>query len=256
MTVVARAIDTDEARRDLRENGFHVVKNLVPREVVQTILDEMEPPQNDPLDRTARQSRGLKPHLANENIWGILSSPALTAALREILEDEPACIQSMYYFKPPGSSGLGLHRDKQYIRVEPGNTLAVWIAVDPARQENGCLIVVPGSHSQEVEHRPEQQSPFDGDRRVFTDIHMRVPEGMSSIPVELDPGDAILFGGHLIHGSLPNTTSSSFRRSLVGHYVRRDTTGVSKRHHPILDSSGQTITDIAELDDPTFEAAG
>ncbi|PWK80672.1 ectoine hydroxylase-related dioxygenase (phytanoyl-CoA dioxygenase family) [Lentzea atacamensis] len=255
MTAAARAIDTDEARRELDKNGFFVVKNLVSAEVVQAILKEMEPPQDQVLDRTTRQSRGLKPHLANANIWNVLSSPALTTALREILDDEPACIQSMYYFKPPGSSGLGLHRDKQYIRVEPGNTLAVWIAIDPARQENGCLLVVPGSHVQDVEHRPEQQSPFEGDRRVYTDIHMRVPDGMAAIPVEVDPGDAILFGGHLIHGSLPNSTESNYRRSLVGHYVRRDTTGVSRRHHPILDSSGQQVTDIAVLDDPTFEAA-
>ncbi|MDX8147110.1 phytanoyl-CoA dioxygenase family protein [Lentzea sp. BCCO 10_0061] len=250
-----RSIDVRTVKRELEEQGFSVVRDLVSADVVRTIRDEMEPPRDALSDHGTRQSRGLKPHLSHPNIWSVLSAPELTSALDELLGASPACIQSMYYFKPPGSVGLGLHRDKQYIRVEPGNTLAVWIAIDPARTENGCLLAVPGSHRQHVEHRPDQQSPFEGDRRVYSDIHMSVPDGMSAIPVEVDPGDAVLFGGHLIHGSLPNESVSSFRRSLVGHYVRRDTTGVSRRHHPVLDVAGNQVSDIEELEDPTFEAA-
>ncbi len=39
------------------------------------------------------------------------------------------------------------------------------------------------------------------------------------VPVELSPGSAVFFNGYLLHRSLPNTTTSSFRRAFANHYM-------------------------------------
>jgi phytanoyl-CoA hydroxylase len=245
-------IDAQSVRQDLDEIGWAIVPGFLAEESVAAIRDALDPLADEAAGGNAPQTRLLKPHLHHPSVWTVLSDPLLATALTQILDHEPVCIQSMYYFKPPGSKGLGLHRDQQYIAVEPGDTLAVWIAVDPAAMENGCLLAVPGSHTQEIEQSPGQQSPFEDGQRVYTDIHMRVPEGMEAQPIEVEPGDMVLFGGHLIHGSLPNRSTTKGRRSLVSHYVRRDTRAVSRRHHPVMAMDGTVITDIQKIEDPTY----
>ena len=60
----------------------------------------------------------------------------------------PRVAQSMYIFKQPKLGGVVIeHVDSSYLHTKhPESLLGVWIALDPARVENGCLWFVPGSH--------------------------------------------------------------------------------------------------------------
>ena len=51
-------------------------------------------------------------------------------------------------FGKPAHSGKETpwHQDGQYWPIRPLATCSVWIAIDPATSENGCLRVIPGSH--------------------------------------------------------------------------------------------------------------
>ena len=39
------------------------------------------------------------------------------------------------------------------------------------------------------------------------------------VPVVVPAGTAVFFNGYLLHRSLPNTTTSGYRRALVNHYM-------------------------------------
>jgi phytanoyl-CoA hydroxylase len=58
-------------------------------------------------------------------------------------------------------------------------------------------------------------------------------------------GSTMFFGGQLIHGSGPHRTSSTSRRTFIGHYVDESTTSLSKFYHPVLNRAGEVVSTVA-----------
>ena len=48
-----------------------------------------------------------------------------------------------------------------------------------------------------------------------------MPEGYQRLEVQLQPGEMLVFHGHLIHGSLANRSAAQFRRSFLFTYIRQ-----------------------------------
>ena len=77
---------------------------------------------------------------------------AMSAKLHDNLDRIMGCgrllMQEMALLKPPQIGGeKPWHQDAAYFRgSDPGLMFGVWIALDPATSENGCMEVVPGSH--------------------------------------------------------------------------------------------------------------
>ena len=94
-----------------------------------------------------------------------------------------------------------MHRDvripvPKYHRPVVCNSL---LALDSFTEEAGATCVVPGSHKWE--------GPL--------------PEGSQTMPVEMDPGDIVVFDGELWHGHGPNMTYDQNRRCLNLNYHYR-----------------------------------
>ena len=52
----------------------------------------------------------------------------------------------MLFIKSEGKPGQAWHQDEFFIPTRDRSLTAVWIALDDATVENGCLWVLPGSH--------------------------------------------------------------------------------------------------------------
>lgn len=51
---------------------------------------------------------------------------------------------------PPPPSPVSSHQDASFLHTEPlGRVLGVWLALEDATLENGCLWFIPGSHTGE-----------------------------------------------------------------------------------------------------------
>lgn len=51
---------------------------------------------------------------------------------------------------PGGPAAVSPHQDASFLYTEPlGRVLGVWIALEDATLENGCLWFIPGSHTSE-----------------------------------------------------------------------------------------------------------
>ncbi|MEM7045981.1 MAG: phytanoyl-CoA dioxygenase family protein [Pseudomonadota bacterium] len=61
---------------------------------------------------------------------------------------EDICLWNMSFFAKPALNGkkTPYHQDGEYWPIRPLATCTVWIAVDAATVENGCLRYIPGSH--------------------------------------------------------------------------------------------------------------
>ncbi len=128
-------------------------------------------------------------------------------------------IATNLFNKPPGVDGRHpLHQDLLYFGLRPAHKIVgVWTAIDPATRANGCLCVVPGSHTGPL-HRHADPDWEHVNKYFFgaegVDLAARVH-------VEMEPGDTLLFHPLLLHGSGHNRTTG-FRRAISAHYARRD----------------------------------
>ncbi len=227
--VVARGLYSAEEAASLREH----VDGL--REAVPSELDDgfHEQGAGDPLKQWPRV---FHPHRHDARVRRWLLDPRNTAWARALLGTAPLAAQTMVYFKPPGSRGQAMHQDQYFLRARPGTTLAVWLALDPCDDANGCIRVVPGSQDWPV------LCPTDADpEQSFTRESLPLPEDAPQVPVELQPGDVLFFNGSLVHGSRPNATPDRFRRSLIAHFIEERATGSVDWIQPVLHPDGREL---------------
>jgi len=187
----------------------------------------------DPLQQYPRM---IHMHRWDERALKWMIDARLDTALTALLGSSPYAVQTMLYFKPPGARGQALHQDQYYLRVQPGTCMAAWLALDDCDEANGCMQVVPGSHELPL----LCTVPADT-TQSFTDVTVPLPEGMTSVPVQMKAGDVFFFNGQMIHGSYPNTTTNRFRRSMIGHYIVGEAEKVAKYYHPVLRMDGTEV---------------
>jgi ectoine hydroxylase-related dioxygenase (phytanoyl-CoA dioxygenase family) len=193
---------------------------------------------SDPL---ARYPRMMHPHKHLDQPVGPLAlkyllDPRIGAVLGQLLADEPVAAQTMYYFKPPGARGQDFHQDNFYLRVKPGSCLAAWVAIDPSDEDNGGMMVVPGSHRTEIVC-PEQADST----RFFSSEHVPIPAGLAPVTCQLQPGDVLFFNGSIIHGSYPNRSATRFRQAFISHYVPAGCAEVANWYRPLLRFDGTEV---------------
>lgn len=189
---------------------------------------------SDPLKRFPRM---IHMHRWDETSLRWMIDSRLNACMTALLGREPLAVQTMLYFKPPGARGQALHQDQFYLNVRPGTCMAAWMALDDCDEENGCLQVVPGSHTLPVLCTQKADTSVS-----FTDVTVPIPVGMPVVPVRMQAGDVFFFNGSLIHGSYPNTSAERFRRALIGHYIAGEAEQVSQFYHPVLRMDGTEVS--------------
>ena len=138
------------------------------------------------------------------------SAPLLDVVGR-ILGETPTLTQDMALLKPPLiGREKPWHQDMAYFDYPGGTTIVgVWIALDEALPENGCMMIIPASH---------QQGPaLHWQRRDWQICDSDVPVGRS-LAVPLPPGGCLLFHCLLQHGT-PPSRSRKRRWALQFHYA-------------------------------------
>ncbi|XP_004392554.1 PREDICTED: phytanoyl-CoA dioxygenase domain-containing protein 1 isoform X2 [Odobenus rosmarus divergens] len=101
------------------------------------------------------------------------------------------------------------HQDSTFLHTEPlGRLLGIWIAVEDATLENGCLWFIPGSHTGGVSRRlvrtPAGSKPdisFLGSEPVW--------DASLFVPTPVRRGDLVLIHGEVVHKSEQNLSDHS-----------------------------------------------
>jgi ectoine hydroxylase-related dioxygenase (phytanoyl-CoA dioxygenase family) len=147
------------------------------------------------------------------------SSAEVLGLVAPLLGDRLDCFLSQFIFKNPGAWGQPWHQDSYYFPFEPARPICgVWLAVTEATLENGCLHVLPGSHTEPVhEHIPDRRPGANYGYVEIVDHDMA-----ASVPVLMDPGDLLVFDSHLMHRSTDNV-SVGIRAAMVFHYAATGT---------------------------------
>lgn len=160
------------------------------------------------------------PHKVSAPMRAMLRHAPIVAVLRQIVGEDVKCMQSMLFVKNAGKPGQAWHQDETFIPTPDASLTGVWIALDDATIDNGCLWVQPGSHRERRlwPSRPCGDPRFDGAPEAFGWECERWPRegGMAA---EVTAGSVVFFNGYTLHRSLDNRRSSGFRRALVNHVM-------------------------------------
>lgn len=131
-----------------------------------------------------------------------MQDPRVVAALQQLIGPAVEFLSVKAVFKNASTVfGSPWHQDWHYWGGTP--KISVWIALDEATPQNGCLKVIPGSHNQ-VCH-------MGGDGGDIGFVHRARDEDLPDLPVvtlDAAQGDAVIFHDLLLHSSHPNTAGA------------------------------------------------
>lgn len=118
--------------------------------------------------------------------------------------------------QPEYSSVTGWHRDSRYWSFARPDLVSTWLALGNEQVENGCLLVLPGSHVWTIDANQLDARQFLREDLAENKILLE-----QAIPVPLQQGDLLLFHSNLFHAAGRNTTEAT-KFSMVFTYRSGD----------------------------------
>ncbi|KAL0962847.1 hypothetical protein UPYG_G00346270 [Umbra pygmaea] len=133
-------------------------------------------------------------------------------------------MHTMLINKPPDTGKMTsrhpMHQDLHYFPFRPADRIVCsWTAMEKINRQNGCLVVLPGSHHGTLrEHDyPEWEGGVNKMYHGIRDYNTNHPR----VHLEMEKGDTVFFHPLLIHGSGMNQTQG-FRKAISCHYASAD----------------------------------
>lgn len=135
--------------------------------------------------------------------------PVFAASMRDIGYQQPVLWQSMYIFKQPGIGGeVRWHQDGSYLISSPHKVTGIWVAIEDAHQDNGCLWLQPGGHMSPLrEIYQVDWNTRKGNLKTLNNTPW--PSTKDAIPIELNAGSMVIFHERMPHYSSQNRSQQS-----------------------------------------------
>ena len=142
---------------------------------------------------------------------GLVTDPTIVGAMRQLMGPDLKLFRGDVLMKPPlVGSAKGMHQDSPYWPIEPMALWSCWMPFEPATEENGCMMAVPGSHKR----GPLPHVSVIDDYVVPEEHYDR--DDVAAVPME--PGDGLLFHSLLLHETSENRSESA-RRAITMSYM-------------------------------------
>ncbi len=165
----------------------------------------------------------------------ISAHPGLMEIVERIIGGPPELFQDQAMLKPPMiGREKPWHQDNAFFNLSLDRpVIGVWIAIDEAVPENGCMHVIPGSHhSGPVPHFQRRDWQICDTEVALADV----------ISAPLRPGGCLFFHSLLHHGT-PASRSNRRRRALQMHYKPADLGAIEEAERlAVFGSEGSDVT--------------
>lgn len=144
-------------------------------------------------------------HTKHEFMFDLCRHPRVLDVIEQFIGPNIVLFASHLICKPGGDGKAApWHQDSTYWPLAPMRIMTLWLAIDEATTENGCMRVIPGTHTVgELAH--SQQNTDENLLHLGLDISEFADEPI--IDCVLKPGECTFHEARLVHGSSPNTSS-------------------------------------------------
>ncbi|XP_074187267.1 phytanoyl-CoA dioxygenase domain-containing protein 1 isoform X4 [Rhinolophus sinicus] len=209
-----------------QEDGFLVLEGFFSADecvAMQQRIGEIVAKMDVPVHcRTEFSTQGEEQLRAQEISWSLQRNPSTklaTALARSLGLQMPMVVQSMYIFKQPRFGGeVSPHQDASFLYTEPlGRVLGLWIAVEDATLENGCLWFIPGSHTSGVSRRMVRAPAGSALGTCFLGSEPAWDNSLF-VPTPVQRGALVLIHGEVVHKSEQNLSNRS-RQAYTFHLM-------------------------------------
>ena len=226
-SVMSHSFTAEEAAQFSRD-GYQIVRGLVPAEAcaqmrasaerdlaaavppVEYEADTQYPgaPQSleAPGGRTVRRLLQACTRDAGFREWA--TAAPIVARLKQLLGPQIALSQAHHncvMTKDPAYSSLtSWHRDIRYWSFERPELVSVWLALGEERQDNGCLLLLPGSQAMGFD-----ATRLDAAQFLRTDVAENAALLDTQVCAELNPGDVLFFHCRLFHAAGHNRAAQT-----------------------------------------------
>ena len=241
-------MQTSTLAKQFFEDGFVVVPNLLDSGQVQALNQRvdailagaaphpqkfihLEPEQAESplvhIDKALVVRKICNLAILDPVIGELLETPSVISTATEILGPDIKLLNDQMLCKPARfGSAKPYHQDSAYWPIEPMELMNMWIALDDATPENGCLRYLKGSHKNGLLPHEEQLG------------HHRMPAGWSEMSGRLEEVVVpVPAGGCICHHSLvlhESTANESWdrRRGLSLVFMRSTSKWTSENPQP------------------------
>jgi phytanoyl-CoA hydroxylase len=228
----------EEHSRRYKDQGYLIIDQLLAREEIDAALQEVSDiihqKLKGPRVQLSRPESELKTPEERERavrkiyqyvdyapaLRSIAFHPELIRIVERLLGDKARLVGEQGLLKPPfGGAEKPWHQDMAYGGLFfKKQIVTVWIALDEAGLDNGCMHIIPRSHlGGGVPHYMIRDWQM-------CDAHVDVER---DVAVPLAPGGALFFSGLLHHGT-PANFSAKKRRALQFRYAPASSELMSK----------------------------
>ena len=115
--------------------------------------------------------------------------------------------------KRPWANPTAWHLDTPFWSFSDRNAISIWVALDDATLENGCLFFIPGSHKQTSFDKITIGRNMDGIFEVYPELKNAAP-----VAAPMKAGSCSFHNGLTVHGANANMTNG-FRRAMTCSYM-------------------------------------
>lgn len=220
------------AAETFADQGYVIVRGLVPASTALALKDIAAADQvmaanaYERADASGRKSKVTLWYDPGKDVFGRLSCSDKMIDLVGNCLGGAACFFHAKLMQKEAHSGGAWewHQDYGYWYDDgflTDDMASCYVALDPAVRENGCLMVMPGTHKYgRIRHGTVgEQVGAEKDRVAALQARH------DTVYVELEPGDAVIFHSNLLHSSNPNLSDQS-RWGLISSFFREDNESV------------------------------
>ncbi|MBM3487594.1 MAG: phytanoyl-CoA dioxygenase family protein [Alphaproteobacteria bacterium] len=158
----------------------------------------------------------MKGHLAFRWSWALARNTAILDVVEDLIGPDILVFASKFWIKG-GRDGIFVswHQDSAYFGLEPHALVTAWVALTPSHPANGCVRVMPRSHT----------GPAFSHRETYHEKNLlargQTIDGIDetkAVDLVLEAGEFSLHHERIVHGSTANETDDA-RIGLALFYI-------------------------------------
>lgn len=193
---------SDENIRQYKSEGYTICRNVIEPDALRAMTTYIDG-FIDRMSKIMRPEHLDKPHVWDKRFLDFCATPSLLDHVERLIGPNIVLFSSHLIAKAKGD-GLAVpwHQDATYWPLEPMNVATLWLAIDDSNVENGCMRVVPGSHTGgPIAHVPDE----DPESKVLDrGLPPSAVDESKAVDCILSRGDCSFHAPYTIHGSAPN----------------------------------------------------
>ena len=197
-----------------QENGF--------------VIPDFKMPENDLLDIENKHFDLIKEYpeyinycpailLKDETFLKYCMNAQILKFVEQLIGNHFALWNSSFFAKPAYNGfETPWHQDGQYWPISPLATCTVWLAIDDANEENGCLRFIKGSHKDKKLKQHSRNNKTN--LTLHQELSKEELDESKKVSLILKRGQISLHDVYMVHGSKENKSPKS-RRAMTMRFM-------------------------------------